>query len=213
MAVFIAEYLPIARRIALSASTKLAQSPESLGLARTALTGAYFAYFSALAWICIGVDSIVRPQQDNRRDALWFICFVPFMVAFWCLSKIHEPLRSRFERVTFWVLIVASALAMTGQIGNVFEIHPLQVLGFPLGAIAWMIGMIVYGIAIWRPRIVPWYSALALILWEPGSIVTGVLLAPISPLHERGGYSAGLEKGLGTLLIGVGLHLYARKRT
>src|SRR4051812_46382074 len=36
---------------------------------------------------------------------------------------------------------------------------------------------------------------------EPGSILTGLALSPIAPLHDRGAYSAGIEKGLALALI------------
>jgi hypothetical protein len=36
---------------------------------------------------------------------------------------------------------------------------------------------------------------------EPGSLIAGLILAPIAGLHELGSYSAGLVKGLVTLLV------------
>jgi hypothetical protein len=36
---------------------------------------------------------------------------------------------------------------------------------------------------------------------EPGSLIAGCILAPIAGLHELGSYSAGLVKGLVTLLV------------
>jgi hypothetical protein len=75
-----------------------------------------------------------------------------------------------------------------------------------------MVGQIAFGIATWRASLLPWYVGLALVLWEPGSIAAGLLLAPIAPLHERGSYSAGLEKGLAVTVMAYGLCAYRRAK-
>lgn len=157
------------------------------------------------------MDSIIRPVQDNRRDVLWFLPFLSFVVGYLSLGAIQKRAKRRYERAAFYVLVLASVAVALGQLGIVLEIPALQRLGFPGGAIVWMLGQIAYGVATWRVHLFPRYVALALILWEPGSILTGVLLAPISPLRDRGAYSAGLEKGVGTLFLGIGLWIYSRR--
>ena len=77
-------------------------------------------------------------------------------------------------------------------------------LAFPGGAIIWTVGLIWYGIATWRAGVFPRYVGLALILFEPGSILTGLALSPISPLHDHGAYSAGIEKGAAMALLALG---------
>jgi hypothetical protein len=82
--------------------------------------------------------------------------------------------------------MLASALVLLGNLGLVFNVSALSELGFPGGAIVWMVGQIAFGIATWRASVLPWYVGLALVLWEPGATAAGLLLAPIAPLHERG---------------------------
>lgn len=60
-----------------------------------------------------------------------------------------------------------------------------------------------YGIASWRIRVFPRYVAWTLILFEPASILTGVALSPIAPLHDSGSYTGGIEKAVAVLILGL----------
>src|SRR5438445_12212919 len=86
----------------------------------------------------------------------------------------------RMERYIYYGLIGASVLALLGNLGVMLNNSLLSTMGFPGGAIVFALGLIAFGIATWRARVLPRYVALALMLWEPGSIATGLLLAPIS---------------------------------
>ena len=70
-------------------------------------------------------------------------------------------------------------------------------------------GLIVYGIASWRTRIFPRYVAATLILFEPASILTGVALSPIAPLHDSGSYTGGIEKAVGVLILGLAIRKFS----
>jgi hypothetical protein len=172
---------------------------------RVAHIGAWSGWLSAIVWIGLGADSIARPMQDTRRDVFWWI---PFALLVLLIIGVHSAQRARqlrSERYSFLAVMLAAGLVFLGNLGIVFDLRALSKLGFPGGAIIWTAGLIAYGAVTWRARVLPWYAALGLILWEPGSIVTGLLLSPIAPLLDRGAYSAGLEKGLATALIAFGL--------
>ena len=87
-------------------------------------------------------------------------------------------------------------VTVLGNLGLVLNMPSLAKLGFPAGALLFMVGLAAFGIGTWRAKVLPRYAAVALMLWEPGSIATGLLLAPISPLHERGTYSDIYEAAL-----------------
>jgi len=175
---------------------------------REARLGERYGWISALAWIAIGLDSILRPIQDNRREIYWWIPFAFMMLALISIHRVQRSQNRRFELYSYRAVMLASALVLLGNLGLVFNVSALSELGFPGGAIVWMVGQIAFGIATWRARVLPWYVGLALVLWEPGSIAAGLLLAPIAPLHERGSYSAGLEKGLALAVMAYGLRAY-----
>jgi len=171
--------------------------------------GSLAAWTSTIAWIVLGLDSILRPVQDNRRDLFWWL---PFGLLVASLVAVHRVQRSRALRIepyAFWTVMLASGLVLLGNLGVMFNNSLMATMGFPGGAMVFTIGLVAFGITTWRARAFPKYVALALILWEPGSIATGLLLAPISPLHDRGAYSAGIWKGLTTALVAWGLRCTA----
>ena len=172
---------------------------------REARIGARFGWISTAAWIVLGMDSILRPVQDNRRDVFWWFPFAFMMLAIVAVHRVQRWRGLRVERYTYYSVMFASALALLGNLGLVFNMPLLAKLGFPAGGLLFMVGLAAFGIGTWRAKVLPRYAAMALILWEPGSIATGLLLAPISPLHERGTYSAGVWKGLAMGIVSMAL--------
>jgi hypothetical protein len=107
--------------------------------------------------------------------------------------------------------MTASALGFLGNTGVLTNQPLLASLGFPWGAILWMLGLVAYGIATLMAKVVPRYVAISIILLEPGSLLTGLALWPIAAIHDRGAYSAGIEKGLVLALLALGMKQLARK--
>jgi hypothetical protein len=180
--------------------------------ARDAEAGIWVAYAAATCWIALGLESIVLPEQENYRDWLWIVPFGLTMLTFYFVHLAQRGAGQNVERASFYFVMIASGLTVLGNVGVSLEQRTLAVLGFPWGAVLWTVGLIGFGVGTWLAKVLPRYVALTLILLEPGSILTGVLLAPVAPLHPRGGYSAGVEKGLCLALIGMGLQAVLRDR-
>lgn len=179
---------------------------------KSAIAGTYVAFTTAILWAALGIDSLARPYQDSRRD---FVVLVPFTLTalvLWFIGRIQLNARDRLERVTFWTLMVGCCLTVLGGIGNVSHIALFEHFGFPAGPLMWTAGLVVYGIASWRTRIFPRYVAGTLILFEPASILTGVALSPIAPLHDSGSYTGGIEKAAALLILGLALRKSAGSR-
>lgn len=185
--------------------------PIETAVEREARLGALCGWISAIAWVAIGVDSIVRPIQDNRRELYWWIPFVFMIFEIVAVHRVQRGRGLRLERYTYYLVLFASALVLLGNLGLVFNLEALAALGFPGGALVWTVGLIAFGVGTWRARVLPCYAAVSLMLWEPGSIAAGLLLAPISPLRDRGSYSAGLWKGLAVALVALALQQARRK--
>ena len=162
--------------------------------------GSILAAVAAVCWIELGLDSILRPQQIDYRDALWIVPFALTAASFLCMQR-AQP---RAGRLGFYSVMAASALTFAGNVGMLTDQPALAKLGFPWGAAVWTIGLILFGIATLKAGVFPRYVGIAIILLEPGSILTGLALSPIAPLHDRGAYSAGVEKGLVMALVSCG---------
>jgi hypothetical protein len=191
-----------------SASAPCASSAED---SRLAARGACVSFWAAACWIVLGVESIVRPYQENYRDLVWMIPFALTVIALAYLHAVQSSALHRVERAGFYAVMVASALTLVGSVGVLANQALLARLGFPWGALLWTVGLVSFGIGTLAARKVPPLVGITLILLEPGSILTGLALSPIAPLHDRGAYSAGVEKGLALLFIGLGLRSCIRR--
>jgi FtsH-binding integral membrane protein len=161
--------------------------------------------FAATCWIALGLESILRPQQANYRDAVWMVPWVLTAIAFWLIHRTQRSPAAWLERVGFYAVMIASVLALLGNVGLLANQPALAVFGFPWGAMLWTVALIVFGIGTLKAGILPRSAGIALMLLEPGSILTGLALSPVAPLHERGAYSGGVEKGVMLALISFGL--------
>jgi hypothetical protein len=178
---------------------------------RAASIGAWAGWAAAVFWFAFGVESIVRPGQANYRDALWFVPFGLTVVTFRYVHAVQRSSSRPAERTSFALLMATMAIVMAGNVGVLTDQPLLSIFAFPLGAILWIVTMLAFGIATWRAAVLPRYAAWAIILLEPGSILTGLALTPIAPVQPRGSYTAGIEKGLAVGLVALGLHAWLRR--
>lgn len=197
-------------KMATYTAPKRTAEPISINIALLAATGSRLAWWAAVSWFALGVESILRPVQANYRDLIWMLPFTLTALAFIYVHYVQRS-DSLAERIGFYSVMIASTLVFSGNIGLLTDQPMLSVLAFPWGAVLWAVGLIVFGLGTWKAGKLPKYVALALILLEPGSILTGLVLSPIAPLHDRGGYSAGVEKGLALAFIAYGLRSYLRR--
>ena len=178
---------------------------------RLAAIGIRVGWVTAVCWTVFGLESILRPEPQNYRDLVWVLPFTLTAVTFSFLHGVQRSVQAGLERVGYAAVMTAMALVVLGNVGLVTDQPLLAAMSFPWGALMWTVALVVFGAGTWRAGVVPWYVGLALALLEPGSIVTGLLLSPIAPLHERGGYSAGVEKGLAVAVIAIGLRAWQRR--
>ena len=120
-----------------SVSTRDAESAAD-SFTREARIGARFGWISTAAWIVLGMDSILRPSQDNRRDVFWWFPFAFMMLTIVAVHRVQRWRGLRVERYTYYSVMFASALALLDNLGLVFNMPllPEQVppafLGFLL---------------------------------------------------------------------------------
>ncbi len=198
--------------VSITLSSAFAQNqPATPDKAVYAERGLWIAAAAAICWTALGLESIVRPVQANYRDALVMAPFVLTTLAFWFMHQVQRSPGTPLERASFYSVMAGSALALAGIVGVQLNQPALAVLGFPWGAVLWAGGLILFGVAAARARVFPSYVGIAIVLLEPGSILTGLALSPIAPLREHGAYTAGVEKGAVLALVSLGF-LAVRKK-
>jgi hypothetical protein len=71
--------------------------------------GFWCGVFAFVTWSAMGVESVLRPFQDNRRDTYWVLPFVLTVATFYYVHIIQRR-RSRTETVGYIIVLIASAL-------------------------------------------------------------------------------------------------------
>jgi hypothetical protein len=163
-----------------------------------------------ITWSAMGVESVLRPFQDNRRDTFWLLPFALTLATFYYVHGVQRR-RSRTETVGYVVVLIASGLTLLGNLGLQLKITALESLGFPGGAIVWLIGLVCFGIGTLMVRVLPAYAGWALIFLEPSSILAALALSPIAPLLPRGAYSGNIGKGLAMGIVALALRRAATR--
>jgi len=153
----------------------------------------------AVSWFAMGVESVLRPFQDNRRETFWMLPFVLTMITLVCVHLMQRR-RSRMAGWGFAIVMVASGLMLIGNIGLQLNLPWSQVLAAPAGPVIWLVGLVCFGIGTLKAGVLPRSAGWALMLFEPSSIAAALALSPVAPLLPRGAYSGNIGKG-GALVV------------
>ncbi len=192
-----------------AAATAPSLQPEAKTNQKAARRGFWCGVIAFVTWSAMGIESVLRPFQDNRRETFWVLPFV-FTIAAFCYVHYLQRRRSRTETAGFIIVLIASAIVLLGNIGLQLNIKALEALGFPGGAMVWLIGLVCFGIGTLLAGSLPKYVGWALILLEPSSILAALALSPIAPLLPRGAYSGNIGKGIAMGIVALGLRSVSR---
>jgi hypothetical protein len=84
---------------------------------REARWGERYGWISALAWMALGLDSILRPIQDNRREIYWWIPFAFMMLTLVSIHRVQRSQKRRFELYSYWTVMLGLGLGSAGEFG------------------------------------------------------------------------------------------------
>lgn len=172
--------------------------------------GFWSSVAGTITWSGMGVESILRPIQDNRREMFWPLPFVCTVVAFACIHLLQRN-RSRLERVGWFAITVGSALMLLGNIGLQLNIRSLGFLDAPLGPMIFLFALLLFGVGIFAAGVLPKIAGWAVILLEPMSIGAAFMLLPIAPMFPRGAYSGNIGKGIALGMIAFAFRAFSSR--
>jgi hypothetical protein len=69
--------------------------------------GARSRWISAALWVLLGIDSIVRPVQDNRRDVFWWFPYFFMMLTIIAVHRVQRRKDLHLERYTYCVVLAS----------------------------------------------------------------------------------------------------------
>ncbi len=167
------------------------------------------AALCGIAWMGLGIESIVRQEPHNYRDALFYVPWVLLLATVTGIHQLQQRRDRKLERVGYFgvvgsmaLVIVAGALIVTGAAGNYFAV------AMPL----WIISIAMFGVATARAGVFPRWVGVGLVVSQPLAIAAGVAMSPWIELQERGSYSGAVAHGAVFLAIAAGVHRVVQDR-
>lgn len=153
------------------------------------------AMFAGLAWLCFGLESIVRPHEENYRNALFYVPWLPSIAVVYGLHDLHRGFASQFERWSARLLLGSMALVVVAQPAFIFDVEPLLPLAIA-GFVGFVAGTVSFGAALYRLGLVSRPLAAGLAFTQLGTMAMGLALSPWVPLADDGSYSGAVFHGV-----------------
>jgi hypothetical protein len=163
------------------------------------------ALSAGATWGTLGLLSLATPDPARALDVFMLLPLALTPLGIAALHAVQRPHDGKLGRVGSRLAIGATVAVVLGQVGLLADIDALKWLGFPLGALAFLVGLAAFGGATARAGVLPKPLAYALAGSELLAMAVGVALSPISPLSESGDYTGALAHGAVWLAIGLAL--------
>jgi hypothetical protein len=159
---------------------------------------------AGLAWLALGLESIVRPEAQDYRDIAFLVPWCLTLGGMTALYRLQRERLSRAGRVGYLGVVVAMTSAIIGSVPLILGVTETH---FMLAVPLWVLAMAVFGGASARSGVLPRWIGVAVALAEPLTIATGVALSPWVPLVEHGSFSGAVAHGVIFLSIARALRV------
>jgi len=167
------------------------------------------AALCGIAWMGLGIESIVRQEPHNYRDVL---IYVPWVLLLLTVTGIHQMQRRsdrKLERAGYHGVVGSMALA---YVAGVLMLTDAAGNYFPVAMPLWIITIALFGVATARAGVFPRWVGVGLVVSQPLAIAAGVAMSPWIELQERGSFSGAVAHGTVFLAIAAGVHGVVRDR-
>jgi hypothetical protein len=174
------------------------------GLSLTRKAGA-FALLAGVSWTVLSVASLLADEPERSLDALMFAPLLLTSLAFLTVHRVQQSAFGRFGIATYRLSVASLVLLLICQPVLAAGSDKLNWLAFPIAAVAWFAGFLLYGIATIKAKALPTWIGAAIGLSELLTMLLGIAFSPISPLADHGDYSGAIGHGVVWLAIGYTL--------
>lgn len=173
-------------------------------MSRLVRIGGFCGLGAAAGFAVIAIHSVLVPEpQDWRNAAMLF----PWVLTMVLLAGVQGAQAAGATRSCRWAFrTTQAAMAANGLLLLLvaLDVGDLRSLAGP-AALAWIAGMIWFGVCTVRNRTFPAVVGVAIAATEPLVILTGLALSPIAPLSDYGSYTGAIGHAVVMGLVGVHL--------
>jgi hypothetical protein len=162
------------------------------------------AIAAAIAWTAQGLASLILPDPTDLLDYSMIAPMALAMLALWQLRARGAFGDGKLSTAVAGLAGLALLTVIPCQIGFATDNDPLKIVSIVCTA-AFILGLVVAGIAIIRTKALPRWMGGALIAAQPLAMILGIAFSPISPLADHGDYTGAMGHGLVWLAIGLTL--------
>jgi hypothetical protein len=171
------------------------------------------AIVTSVAWATISALSLALSEPKRFLDVLMFVPFTLTLVGIAGLHVLQRSQAARLERIGFQICAIAGFAGLVGQAAVVADFDALKWIGFPVGILALLVGLALFGIGTVQSKVLPRGVGIALALSQPLAFAAGVAFIPISPVSDYGDYSGAIAHAVVWFVIARELRVSIRSTT
>jgi hypothetical protein len=167
--------------------------------------GSIAAALAGAAWSTASVLSLAVGGPSRYLDIVLILPIALTLGAVIGLHRVQREKTGRLGRAGFWLIVAGTPILLAGQIGIVGDIDSITSTLLPIGMLAWVGGLITFGIATARARVIPTGYGVAIALSQLFAVLAGVAFSPLVPLSNTGSYTGAIGHGIVWLSVALAL--------
>ncbi|GAA3446815.1 hypothetical protein [Planomonospora venezuelensis] len=170
------------------------------------------ALVSAACWFALGIESLVSPPPQSYRDALVQVPWVLFGAVLAGVQRAQSHRTGRFAAAALAVTLAGTAAATVGTVGVLLGHGAVAVVAFPVGPLLFSTGLVAFGVATARARVLPAWVGALIALSQFAVMALGLALSVWAPVSQTGSYTGGMWHGVTMLCVALALRGNAARR-
>lgn len=167
--------------------------------------GSIAAALTGAAWSTASVLSLAVGGPSRYLDIVLIVPIALTLAAAIGLHRVQSEETGRLGRAGFRMLVAGTPMLLVGQIGIVGDLDTVTSTVLPFGMLTWVGGLIVFGIATARARVIPTRYGVAIALSQLFAVLAGIAFSPLVPLSNTGSYTGAIGHGIVWLSVALAL--------